>query len=262
MRFGLWGESVGLVPNPSDGSKLRYNKDIDRPDIRPGVERILNNIKFILDEAGKVDERYGLKADKVRGSEVSRSRGLDIFKGSFDRFKLRIRKHQKETTAWNVTRWAIHDADKFEGMINRLKEFVDGLESLTKSLGLLAEQHKLLEEEIGTISDVESLRLLRDAASSYRSSQRNVSDTASRPLITVAESVVEQRSLASISVFQGTADSFVTAHSGHTGPSGVRFPVLVEMSIELMKGKFRPQTAYRTVHIQYQVLGQNPAHPS
>lgn len=206
------------MPNPLDGSRLQYNKNIDRPDIRPGVERILNNIKSILDEAGKVDERYGLKADKAPGSEISTSRGIEIFKGSFERFKSRIRKHQKKTTVWHVTRWAIHDADKFEGMINRLKDFVDGLESLTISLGLLAKQHRLLDEEIESISDVESLRLLRNATSSQRSSQRYVSDTASRRLITVRESIAEQKSLASGSIFQGTADSFVTAI---TSPSTV-----------------------------------------
>jgi len=77
-----------------------------------------------------------LTSNIPQGSEVSTSRGLDIFKGSFERFKSRIRKHQKKTSAWKVTRWAIHDAGKFEGMLNRLKEFVDGLESITKSLGL------------------------------------------------------------------------------------------------------------------------------
>jgi hypothetical protein len=108
-RFGLWGESVGLVPN-LHGRRLQYDKNLDRPDIRPGIERILNNIKSLLEEAGKVDERYGLTSNIPQGSEVSTSRGLDIFKGSFERFKSRIRKHQKETSAWKVTRWAIHDA--------------------------------------------------------------------------------------------------------------------------------------------------------
>src|ERR1700684_4536784 len=39
VRFGLWGESVGLVPNPNNGRRLRYDKNLDRADIRPGVER-------------------------------------------------------------------------------------------------------------------------------------------------------------------------------------------------------------------------------
>jgi hypothetical protein len=208
-RFGLWGESVGLVPNPH-AHRLRYDKSLDRPDIRPGVERILNNIKSLLEEAGNVDERYGLTSNIPQGSEVSTSRGLDIFKGSFERFKSRIRKHQKETSAWKVTRWAIHDAEKFEGMLNRLKEFVDGLESITKSLGLLREQHERLRQEIESISDTQSLRLLRDASSRHGSSQRDVSDAASQRLITVAESFIDTQTLDFSSHFPASADSFVT----------------------------------------------------
>jgi hypothetical protein len=200
---------VGLVPSP-DGRRLRYDKNLDRPDIRPGVERILNNIKSLLDDAGKVDERYGLSSNVSQGSEVSTSRGLDIFKGSFERFKARIRKHQKETSAWNVTRWAIQDADKFEGMLNRLKDFVDGLEGITKSLGLLEEQHERLRQEIESISDTQSLRLLRDASSRHGSSQQEVSDAASQRLMTVAESVIETKTFDFSSRISTMGDSFIT----------------------------------------------------
>lgn len=211
---------MGLIPSPNDGRRLRYDKNLDRPDIRPGVERILNNIKYLLDEAGRVDERYGLNSTVAQGSEVSTSKGLEIFKGSFERFKSRIRKHQKETSAWKVTRWAIHDADKFEGMLNRLKEFVDGLESITKSLGLLREQHERLLQEIESISDTQSLRLLRDASSRHGSSIQDVSDAASHRLITVAESFIDTQSVDSSSIFPRGTNSFVTARSRPSAISG------------------------------------------
>jgi hypothetical protein len=84
----------GSDPEPRcDRSRLRYNKNIDRPDIKPGEVRILNNIKNLLDEASQVDDRYGLNAGKAEKSEVSASRGLDTFRNSFDRCKSRIRKH-------------------------------------------------------------------------------------------------------------------------------------------------------------------------
>lgn len=197
------------MPNP-DGRRLRYDKNLDRPDIRPGVERILNNIRSLLEETGKVDERYGLSSNIPQGSEVSTSKGLDVFKGPFERFKSRIRKHQKETSAWKVTRWAIHDADKFEGMLNRLKDFVDGLESITKSLGLLQEQRERLRQEIESISDTQSLRLLRDASSRHGSSQQNVSDAASQRLISVAEPFVNIQTIDFSSHVPTTMESFVT----------------------------------------------------
>lgn len=194
---------MGLIPNP-DGYRLKYDKNLERKDIRPGVERILNNIKSLLDEAGGLNDKYVLKASQ--GTELVNSKGLDIFKSSFERFKGRIRKHQKDTSTWKVTKWAIHDAEKFQTMIDRLEKFVDGLESITKSLGLLQEQHARLREEIDSIPDVESLRLLRDA-SSHASSQRAISDTASHRLTTVSES------LYSASLQNRTIDSFYTAPS-------------------------------------------------
>ncbi|KUJ14769.1 uncharacterized protein LY89DRAFT_122019 [Mollisia scopiformis] len=213
VRFGLWGESVGLIPSPHDGRKVRYNKNLDRSDIRPGLDRTLHNIKSLLDQASQVDDRYGNKSPPP-GWDLSTSRGLNVFKTSFERFKTNIKRHQKKTSAWKVTRWAIHDADKFEALINRLKDFVDGLESITKSLGLLEEQHTRLQQEIESISDTESLRLLRDASSRYGSSHHDVSDTASRRLITVAESIIERRTLQSGTGGGGTAESFITARSG------------------------------------------------
>ncbi|KAM0154788.1 hypothetical protein ACHAPG_006318 [Botrytis cinerea] len=105
-RFGLCGESVGLIPEPNTGRRLKYDKNIDRPDIRPGVERILNNIKSLLEEGSTNNEKYG----ETSPSSQLTSQGMQIFKTSFERFKSRIRKHQKDTSAWKVTSWAVHDA--------------------------------------------------------------------------------------------------------------------------------------------------------
>ncbi|KAJ8063727.1 hypothetical protein OCU04_007590 [Sclerotinia nivalis] len=115
---------------------------------------------------------------------------MQVFKASFERFKLRIRKHQKDTSAWKVTSWAVHDAKKFEDLIERLRRYVDGLESITKSLGLLENQHSRLREEIDGISDVESLRLLRDASSSHgNSTTADVSESASKRMVMIVESL-------------------------------------------------------------------------
>ncbi|KAF7943347.1 hypothetical protein EAE96_011274 [Botrytis aclada] len=158
-RFGLRGESVGLIPEPNTGQRLKYDKNIDRPDIRPGVERILNNIKSLLEEGSKINKKYG----ETSSTPQMMSQGMQIFNTSFDRFKFRIRKHQKDTSTWKVTSWVVHDARKLESLIERLKRYVDGLESITISLGLLTDQHSRLKEEIDSISDVE---IISDTASS------------------------------------------------------------------------------------------------
>ena len=38
LRLVIWGEALGLVPQ-NDGHRGRYNRALDRPDIRPVIER-------------------------------------------------------------------------------------------------------------------------------------------------------------------------------------------------------------------------------
>lgn len=188
------------------------------------MERILNNIKSLLDEAEKVDERYGVGSgpSNLQGLELVRPRGLDIFRVSFEKWKSRIKKHQKDTATWKVARWAAHDANKFEVVVGRLKDFVDGLESITVSLGLLEEQHDRLREEIESIADAQDLRLLRDASSRHGTSEYDISDTASRRLLTLTGSIIEdpvsdEYIISSRSVVLTMNDSLNTARSRFSG---------------------------------------------
>ena len=138
---------------------------------------------------------------------------MTIFQNSFERFKLRLRKNQTQKSAWTVTRWAVHDLSQFEALVDKIKSLVDGLESVTSSLGLLKQQQTLLGEEIESVSDAESLRLLRDATSGRRASaaDRSISDRASQWL-----SLVEGKR----STYSGSAPSIMTSSiSFHTAPS-------------------------------------------
>ncbi|KUJ19256.1 uncharacterized protein LY89DRAFT_487318 [Mollisia scopiformis] len=211
-RFGLWGESVGLIPDPY-GVKRGYNTNLDRPDIRPLVAATLNNIRLLLQKANQVDDKYTLDAAAPQGRKVSEPQGLQVFKAPFDRFRSQIKRTQKETSTWKVTQWAIHDEAKLRGIIDRLREYVDGLESITSSLGLWADQQARLKDEIENISDVESLKLLRDSNSgNLITASQDISDTASRRLVSLAESIFEQKALEG-SVIGREDDSFVTAYS-------------------------------------------------
>jgi hypothetical protein len=90
-----------------------------------------------------------------------------------------MRRNQKQKSTARVTRWAIFGADHFDIKITRLKNLIDGLESITASLVTLESQRERLQQEIETISDVESLRLLRNVSDLATD---DVSDTVSRRL--------------------------------------------------------------------------------
>lgn len=148
-------------------------------------------------------------------------------------------------------------------MIGRLKEFVDGLESITKSLGLLEAQHERLRQEIESISDTESLRLLRDASSRHGSSSLDVSDTASHWLISVVESTSQTRTFQSVPLSRETAESFVTAksklsmaadtlntvpvHGSPTQPSHAREGIKAHQPLSFVKGDLNYGTRLSTV---------------
>ena len=187
MRLGLWGESVGVIPNLQNSKRLDYDSSINHSIVRPGVDQILNSIRLILAEAGRGDDKDGLKSDTLKGfslfmaKAMSRSKGMQVFKSPFNQMKSRIKRNQRQASTWKVTKWTIYDLERFEAMIDRLEEFVDRLESTTKSLGLQEDQHARLGEEINKISDLESLRLLREVLSG-RNSYKDVFDTVSRRL--------------------------------------------------------------------------------
>lgn len=139
------------------------------------ILRTLQSIKHLLVETRNLNARY---ATSERQSNSHRhSRGLDIFRSSFDELEAAFERNQKQKSVKAVTRWAIHDADKFELIIKRLRGFIDGLQDISKSLGVLSDQQARLKEEIESIADTENLQLICDAAG-----QEDVADVARQQL--------------------------------------------------------------------------------
>ena len=166
---------------------------------------------LLLSKADVVTGRYELKDDAV---VQPASKGLAIFREKFDKFRLNIRKNQKQKSTWTVTRWAIHDLEKFRSLVDSVTRLIDGLESVTTPLGLLQQQQQLLVKEVESISDTQSLHLLHEVASSRRSS-RLISDAASARLSFVyAHSIADSTSLA-----MRPSSASVTSRSFHTAPS-------------------------------------------
>jgi hypothetical protein len=220
LRFCIWGQTVGLGPR-HDGTYAPYDTILNRPDIRPLVEQTLFNIKSLLDDAGLVIERYKTSGDTSRNAVVQAHAGLELFRAPFEQIQSRIRKQQKDTPIWKVTRWAIHDAEAYSNTISRLQQFVDGLEKVTSSTHL-AQQRARLQEEIENIPNVGSLELLRDASSKYSGSLSGSSLSESRLLTKrVAESILEVQTQRSNSILQDHRSSTVVTSSYTTESSSM-----------------------------------------
>ncbi|KAF4985682.1 hypothetical protein FDECE_16392 [Fusarium decemcellulare] len=213
IRLVLWGESLGLVPGPSE-KRIPYHTTIERDDIRPAIESTLNHLCLLLQNAEVVTGRYKLEdgMDGAQEIQPASSTGLTIFRERFESFKARIRKNQKAKSTWEVTRWAIHDSAKFKAMIGNIKDLMDGLESITSTLGVLERQQALLTEEVESISDTRSLRLLQEVASSHETSPslKIVSGAASIRLSIAESSCLPESNQSKIT---GSSQSFYTAPS-------------------------------------------------
>ncbi len=169
-----------------------------------------------MEDADVVKDRYRLRGKRVSDS----SKGLAVFRDSYERFKSRIRSNQTEKSTWMVTRWAIHDNAQFEAIVSKISGLLDGLEGISNSLGLLHQRQALLTREIESIRDVQSLRLLRDATSSRSasSSQRAISDAASQRL-SLFESAYSRSRLASSDATRRSASFFTASSRSHPSSS-------------------------------------------
>lgn len=163
IRLKVWGESLGLVPENGIAKPYACNILLDHPDVRPSIERALFHLHRLLSEADVVTSRYDSEGEWQVEEPVSK--GLTVFQKSFDLFKQRIRRNQKKKSTWKVTRWAIHDLEKFKALIANIKDLIEALEGITIPLGSLWQHQQLLAQEVSLVSETESLRLLVEVSS-------------------------------------------------------------------------------------------------
>ena len=211
LRFLTWGQSVGLISAPNAPRKQQRNAGLDQPHVQPVIRKHLLCIKHLLEEAAKLNARYAT-ADEGGNAIAEVGTKLRLFEHTYNRFKRRVQENQKRSSPWKVTRWTLHDQQNFESTVQKLRNFVDGLEKVTISLdGVYKAQQRILREEVNHIADVESLNMVYAASSS----SDRVSPSASHRLLSDAAS----ERLGSIGSESQPASSNVTTY--YTAPTKI-----------------------------------------
>ncbi|KAH7354198.1 hypothetical protein B0T11DRAFT_288216 [Plectosphaerella cucumerina] len=198
LRLQTWGEAMGIVSGP-DEEPLPPSVHLDRPDVNATFERILFHLCSLLEDAGGVTNRYAIVDEAPPGAGTNMailhsSKGMDIFREGFDNFKNSLKRSQKQTSAWKLIRWAVHDLDNFKDIIDKITRLLDNLEKATNALdsSIVRRQNAMMTREVESVSDTQSLRLLQDLAlithASSSASQRLISDAASIHLTSIIES--------------------------------------------------------------------------
>ncbi|KAL8770095.1 MAG: hypothetical protein Q9209_004133 [Squamulea sp. 1 TL-2023] len=198
LRFCLWGEAIGLVSRESTQSQDLL-AGLHDPHVQSTLIATLQAVQHLLQESDRMREEFSPRSRS--------SRGLGLFRSTFDEFWRRVDRNRKQNSVARVTKWAICARDRFQNRIERLKSLIDGLENVSESLNVLNVQRSRMEIEIESLDDAESLRLLRDASAH---SQPNLSDTANNRLLSLDTATTTDN--VSVSAY---TPSFHTAEETH-----------------------------------------------
>lgn len=161
-RLNAWGESLCVMQEGKELAVLR-NCWLREKDVIGGC---LLGIKTMFDDATQIEMKYGLKpcnTDQYLSTQPQRQRS-EAFRQIEDKFKSRVQVRQDDTSMRRKIYWAIWDKKKIDSLIVDLAFYIDGLEKLSDRLQVLSLQQRLLEAEIQTVTDTDSLRMLEDAS--------------------------------------------------------------------------------------------------
>ena len=188
-RLLIWAEAVGLVQLESG------NRHADIEKHEKVIKAALEQIRNLLDDATKLQERYGVKVfedcNAIAAATLDPvSKNLaTMFKIAYKRFISRL--NPSDGNAPGLTtkiRWAIRDRAEFMGLIVTLKGFVDRLFQIIPISREV--QDTMVEADIFSIMDLSQLRLVKAAC---EGSYRAWSDIASVAIDRTERETIDQR---------------------------------------------------------------------
>ena len=116
-RLLVWGDVVGIDSDELDS--------VEKDQTLSGLtKRCLSTIRSLLQDTEILKSRYGLCPVTSSDKAIHRT---SVGANALKRFGLRSRQTPQGPSALDKTRWAIHDAAKFETLITHLKDLIDGL---------------------------------------------------------------------------------------------------------------------------------------
>jgi len=188
-RLLIWAEAIGLVQIESG----KRHADIEKHE--KVIKAALEQIRNLLDDATKLQERYGVKVfddsnaiAAATTDPISKNLAM-MFKVAYKRFSSRLNPSDGNTPSLTMKiRWAIRDRAKFMGLIVTLKGFVDRLFQIIPISRQV--QDTMVEADIFSIMDLSQLRLVEAAC---EGSYRVWSDIASVAIDRTERETIDQR---------------------------------------------------------------------
>jgi hypothetical protein len=162
LRYLLWGESIGLVHRDSE-TERRPNHKLGDSIQQFKLSNVLRNFSLDLNNLKGI----GLDYSSLRVRRKDTSRASKIFDRTFGQFEGHLATQNQEV--WITgPRWIIYDSEDFVAtIVQKMLELVDELEKITTVTEAIKVQHARIRVEIMMISNLDHLRLIRDAASGW-----------------------------------------------------------------------------------------------
>ncbi|OCK79046.1 hypothetical protein K432DRAFT_355692 [Lepidopterella palustris CBS 459.81] len=190
FHFMAWGKACGFMD--TDRAKSRFDDPLSGPRNRR-IEQTMERIIALLTDGESLKKKYGLKAQRAPvGSKLIEGPALSAFSKAFQNTKdFWNTSLQRKTHITGTLRWAVDDKDKFDRLIQNLRDLLSDLMRFTEDIGVPDREHLIVEYEFEMIDDEPSLEAI--TAASACDDDDLLSSVASRRLSRVkAQSVANQ----------------------------------------------------------------------
>ncbi len=133
-RLYTWGEAMGLTSTTSEPQA----SPIDSFGFRPLVIETLRMLLRLFSDTSKLQDRYGCRTEimntpstdlAVTSVDTDHVRNLSFCFADFTLHEGKADKRLKKKL-----QWVVHDRKKFPALVADVKDFVDGLQDITKCL--------------------------------------------------------------------------------------------------------------------------------
>jgi Prion-inhibition and propagation len=153
------GQAMHLIP--VDGQA--QTSPLDSFVFRSLVFSILETMQRLFYDSDKLKNRYGCRpSSQLRLGSIETSSISRALAAAFADFKVDGSTEAVRSNYVQKTRWLIHDHKKFKALISDIKDFVDGLQNITKELSPKPFQESAIRRRIGLIEDVATLEVVAE----------------------------------------------------------------------------------------------------
>ena len=155
-RLLVWGDVIGIGKAGVDN----FEENTLHSDL---TKRCLASIKNLLEDTVALKSRYGVRPVSSHDQQFDRS---SVSANALKRFRLRFGRSSRDHSVLSRTRWAIHDATKFESLVSDLRDLVDGL---TRQVPVSQDHldQKVQDDIASMVDDISSLRLVQEACEDH-----------------------------------------------------------------------------------------------